>query len=121
MPETLAPPVTVTVVDTVTGRVTVVTEPACDATWWAEGNGSCDCNRALLTDAGLYEALVAAQGDAPTPRMPWQRTCLGHHRFVVVALTGTEGLYSLAELNAGYPADTIALACRQVAEASHAD
>jgi hypothetical protein len=119
MPNTVTPPVSVTLVDTVTGRVTVVTEPACDATWWAEGNGSCDCNRALLTDSGLYEALVGApQAD---PCLSWQRTCLGHQRFVVVALTGTEGLYSLAELNAGYPADTIARACRQVAEAQHAD
>ena len=73
-------PVTVTVLDTVTGRTAI--DSNWSREWWATGNGSCDCNRELL---------FGEDSDSDT--------CLGCHRYRIVAV-GDGG--PLDELNAGY-------------------
>lgn len=74
-------PVTVTILDTVTG------ETRTDSEWspwyWAYGNGSCDCNRGALF--GREEGC-------------------GQRRYYIVAVEGDESGYTLAEdYNDSYP------------------
>jgi hypothetical protein len=54
-----------------------------DIFWWSEGNGSCDCNRALTFDSKIEEELEVKFGDY----------CYGCERFVVIDVKGDlEGL-----------------------------
>ena len=75
-----------TIQDTATGKTRVV--PGYSSDWWADGNGSCDCNREL----GFVES-------RPTG------TCLGNRRYLIVRATfdDEERRYTLRELNEGYP------------------
>jgi len=77
-------PITVTVLDTVTGRT--ATDSNCCKWWWTDGNGSCDCNREALFDE-----------DTPCDG------CLGCHRYLIVAASG--GL--LSDFNHGYPEELV--------------
>lgn len=58
--------------------------------WWTEGNGSCDCNRAICFGEELAE-----------------NTCAGCSRFVAIDIHGdTEGYTKkeiLEEMNSEYP------------------
>lgn len=79
-------PITVTVLDTVTGQR--ATSNAWPYRWWAaDGNGGCDCNREMLfsrdTDTGY---------------------CLGCSRYLIVETSAGD----LAELNSEYPHDLVA-------------
>lgn len=79
----------VTILDTRTKKKTAIDLPY-NATWWYEGNGSCDCNRAIFSKVDL------------TYQNKNQRLeCLGCHRFLITAIESNE--YSLIELNEDYP------------------
>ena len=79
-----------TVLDTATGKTRVA--PGYSSHWWAEGNGACDCNRALA-----FEDVAAG-------------TCLGHRRYLIVKATfdDDETRYTLRELNEGYTEELLA-------------
>ena len=59
--------------------------------WWSDGNGSCDCNRALLFDRPDDDSGL----------------CAGGKRYVIVAATDAQGnalsMQDLRELNQSYP------------------
>ena len=75
----------ITILDTQTGIRRQVDKPF-DAFWWAEGNGSCDCNRSRFMEV-----------DTGKP----QGWCQGSLRFLIVA--ADEDSYTLREYNADYP------------------
>lgn len=74
---------TITLLDTITGETLTLDAGDQDPHWWAEGNGSCDCNRAL------------------TMGIPWDDAACGRERFLITDCS--DPAYSLAELNQGYP------------------
>lgn len=63
--------------------------------WWTEGNGSCDCNRAIVFGRPVRMGI-----------------CSGYVRFLAVDVTGDlEGWNKgdvLAEMNRDYPAELLA-------------
>jgi hypothetical protein len=75
-----------TILDTKTGKTRVA--PGWSSFWWAEGSGSCDCNREL----GFVKQSEAGN-------------CLGCRRYLIIRATfdDEERRYTLRELNAGYP------------------
>ena len=80
--------------------------------WWQEGNGSCDCNRALAFDRGdedhSEEQRLALGAE--------ENGCLGCRRWLIVDVSGDlEGMTReqiLAEANSEYPEDLVALHVR---------
>lgn len=79
----------VTLLDTKTGR-RHETGDDFDPFWWAEGNGSCDCNRRLI------------MGQETTKPKEF---CEGAERFLIVA--ASDDSYSLRELNSDYPIELL--------------
>jgi len=79
--------ITVTVLDTVTGET--ATDDRWTEYWWAEGNGSCDCNRDLLFDNDTEDT----------------GHCMGNHRYLIVASESKS--HNLLELNRNYPEELI--------------
>lgn len=77
----------VVILDTVTGNKTP--SQGYDGYWWSEGNGSCDCNRAIYSGV----------------QIDTEGVCLGCKRFLIVESDNPE--YSLAELNQGYPSELL--------------
>jgi len=75
----------VTLLDTKTG-VRLETSDDVDPFWWAEGNGSCDCNRAIMMNVNTGKP---------------DGICEGCERFLIVA--ANDKSYSLLELNSDYP------------------
>ena len=69
--------------DTATGEEVIV-ETTRSAFYWAEGDGSCDCNRE--TEFGMDTV---------------SNHCIGNERYLIIEST-YEG-YTLEELNEGYP------------------
>lgn len=74
----------VTIKDIVTGQVAVAPWEEFDAFWWAEGNGSCDCNRQLAFDQDYY-------GECKS------------ERYLIVGVDGDTQGRTLEDFNAGYP------------------
>ena len=72
--------------------------------WWSEGNGSCDCNRALAFDLTEDEDYQEEQRLALGLE---RNTCLGAERWLIVDVHGDlEGQTRdqvLAEANGDYP------------------
>ena len=95
---------TLTLKDLVTGQTVDVDDDDYQPFWWAEGNGSCDCNRAHYFD-GIEEE-IEAQHRAANPAAyadlhPSAGLCYGTKRIVIIAADTDE--YTLAEFNEGYP------------------
>ena len=67
--------------------------------YWAEGNGSCDCNRASIM--GCTTEMDAIMRDAHPELESWQSICYGRKRFLIIAADCVE--YTLMELNENYP------------------
>lgn len=88
----------ITIMDSDTGEQFEVDKKGLDGHWWAEGNGSCDCNRAIYCgkDSGLGS------------------TCLGSLRFIIVASEPCG--YTLEELNSSYSPELVAR-CLEMARA----
>jgi hypothetical protein len=53
--------------------------------WWTEGNGSCDCNRAIAAGDSAYEELEALHGP---------HACFGMRRFLAIDVHGDLEGYS---------------------------
>ena len=70
--------------------------------WWAEGNGSCDCNRAIAISEEVHSELCEQHGEG---------TCFGAQRIVAIDVFGDlEGMTKeqvLAEMNQDYPQDIV--------------
>lgn len=85
-----------TIVDSQTGERKTLKDFDAPTAWWAEGDGSCDCNRAIYM--GLDDQLGPG-------------VCLGHHRFIAVDVHGDLEGWSRVEvlraMNADYPADVV--------------
>jgi len=88
--------VNVTILDTQTGkRVTtsaLLGWADCDEYYWANGNGSCDCNREIIVKG------IDNSSDSSA--------CLGCHRYLIVAVEGDHTL-TLRELNEDYPEELL--------------
>lgn len=88
-----------TLLDTKTGQIVVPGEDWDSSLyWWAEGNGSCDCNRAIAM--GIEDELQEELGLA-------DNICLGSTRIIAIDVTGDlEGFSKegvLDEINESYP------------------
>lgn len=85
-----------TILDTQTNERKVLGDWDASVFWWVEGNGSCDCNRAIAMG---HEELENQDGD--------QSVCFGHNRFIAVDVHGDfEGLDKadiLRMMNEDYP------------------
>lgn len=81
---------TVTLLDTKTGARRDFSDY--DPYWWAEGNGSCDCNRRIMMGVDLANDKA-------------EDSCEGCARFLVVGTDTDE--YTLAQLNDGYPKELL--------------
>ena len=105
-----------TLLDTQTGE-TVGVESQFSAFWWAEGNGSCDCNRVIYFPTAKEE-LEAAQRQAHPELKEWQSLC-GCERFLIVSAETEE--YTLDELNSDYPKALKAQWLRETDDTSRRD
>jgi hypothetical protein len=87
--------VTVTLIDTKTGLRKVKTYA--NAFWWAEGNGSCDCNR-------MTEFLT----DEECERLDDENLC-SRNRFLVIDVSGPgcRDYKDLRAYNKGYPKELL--------------
>lgn len=87
----------VTIIDTETEERRVLADLVASVFWWTEGDGSCDCNRAIAMG---HKELVGNR-----------EACLGHRRFVAVDvhgdLEGRDKADVLHEMNEGYPAELV--------------
>lgn len=82
-----------TLLDTETGESKVCPELESPMSWWIDGNGSCDCNRAIAM--GKDEELCEAMHQAHPDLLSYQGYCYGEKRFLVVALHGDLEGYDL--------------------------
>jgi hypothetical protein len=92
-------PLTVTVLDTVTGERR--TKQTKNGTWfWTEGDGSCDCNR----HGDFFPENDRFNGADPCDFLaPGEPYCPGCVRYRIVAVEPMLPGYELADFNAGYP------------------
>lgn len=99
----------VTLLDTKTGERRDCSEQEFGVRWWLEGNGSCDCNRALFFDRGDED-----HGEEQRIALGLEENvCLGCRRWLIVDVSGDlEGMTReqiLSEANRDYPADLVAV------------
>ena len=93
--------------DLVTGKITVGSPDKWegDVFWWTDGNGSCDCNRAMV--CGKEDEMDAEMRRQYPDLKEWQGFCYGCKRFVAIDVTGDfEGMSKeelLFALNSDYP------------------
>lgn len=89
----------VTLKDTVTNKIAKTTDDE-SVFWWTEGNGACDCNRILHFPEVDEAEYMKEQGLD-------DNYCLGHRRFIAVAVEGCMEGYTedelITELNRNYP------------------
>lgn len=88
----------VTLLDTQTGNKRTF-DSSFSPFWWAEGNGACDCNRAIKM--GCDEELDRAMREDYPEIKGWQSYCYGAKRILIIETDCDE--YSLEEFNADYP------------------
>ena len=90
------------ILDTKTGnRKTIDTDAI--PYWWAEGNGSCDCNRAI--EMGRSEEMDAEMRRLHPELKEWQCICYGCERFLITDCDNDE--YPIQEYNKFYPKDLV--------------
>ena len=90
--------------DTKTGELIIATEMTSSLFWWADGNGSCDCNRAILfnKEQEVHKELAIDENH-----------CLGHTRFIVVDVHGDFAdlkitkQQAIEEMNGCYPQELL--------------
>lgn len=95
-----------TLLDTKTGKTKEIDSRFNDW-WWAEGNGSCDCNR--VNEFGFAEKFEKEyRKENPklyNPRKPWQKCCFGCKRFLIIKTDSIE--YTIKEFNSDYPSELV--------------
>jgi len=73
--------------------------------WWTEGNGSCDCNRAIALNK--HTEMYYRQRAQNPELKPWQQVCLGCNRFIAIDVKGDLEGYTkeeiIAAMNSEYP------------------
>jgi hypothetical protein len=91
-----------TLLDTKTGKKVDAKEFDSSFFWWADGNGSCDCNRAIAMGDDVDDEMTSQFGEG---------VCFGCTRIIAVDVHGDlEGLSKaevLAEMNSEYPDELI--------------
>ena len=84
--------------DTKTGKTFEAKKMEASLFWWADGNGSCDCNRAIVGGEEIVDELDGVFGIG---------TCYGCKRIVAIDVKGDlEGVTKkkvLEEMNSEYP------------------
>ncbi len=97
-----------TVLDTETGERR--TSEGISTFQWEENNWSCDCNRATFFGDDVDAEMDRRMRECNSDLLSHQSVCFGCQRFLVSA-SESEGeddyACTLAELNAGYPADLL--------------
>ncbi len=95
----------VIVLDTITGQK-IESEQThfkdYDIWWWTEGNGGCDCNRAMMFTDDIDDAMEAQMREANPELKEHQSYCYGEKRFLVVAVDPMPKSYTLLDFNDGY-------------------
>lgn len=86
---------TVTVKDSVTGEQRTL-PTLFDATWWSEGNGSCDCNR-----HGLFFP-EHPRAEPPDGLLVFESYCLGCVRYLIVDVSPMPPGWAVEDFNTGY-------------------
>ena len=62
-----------------------------NVSWWTDGNGSCDCNRAHIF--GKKEEIETEIHQKTPDLKEWQSICFGYDRFIAVDVHGNlEGI-----------------------------
>lgn len=89
-----------TILDTHTGECVTLSNWEASVFWWTEGNGSCDCNRA-----------IAMGHENPDSNKGEVEACLGCARYIAIDVHGDlEGIRKddvLQMMNEGYPQELI--------------
>jgi hypothetical protein len=92
-----------TLLDTETGQKVDAAKMDCSLFWWAEGNGSCDCNRAICLGEDIVDELTKKFGE---------HVCYGSERIIAIDVHGDlEGRTkdeALEEINESYPEELVA-------------
>lgn len=87
-----------TLLDTKTGKTAVAKSMDSSLFWWAEGNGSCDCNRSIAIGDDVDDEMTEQFGEG---------LCFGYTRIVAIDVHGDfEGMTKkeiLEEMNSEYP------------------
>lgn len=60
--------------------------------WWTEGNGACDCNRAIHFEGVAEEMWKQQHADKPELK-EWQSLCYGCKRFIAIDVEGDLNSY----------------------------
>ena len=96
----------VTILDTVTDQKAESYQTRfkdCDAWWWTEGNGGCDCNRAMMFPDEIDDAMDAQMRKENPGLEDHQSYCYGEKRFIVISVEPMPEGYTLLDFNDGYP------------------
>lgn len=87
-----------TLLDTKTGKTVDAESMDSSLFWWADGNGSCDCNRAIAMGDDVDDEMTEQFGDGE---------CFGCTRIIAIDVHGDlEGMTKkeiLEEMNGEYP------------------
>lgn len=87
-----------TLLDTKTGKTVTAKDMDSSLFWWIDGNGSCDCNRAIAFGDDVEEEMTAGFGEG---------CCFGCSRIIAVDVHGDlEGVSKeqiIKEMNDEYP------------------
>ena len=95
----------ITVLDTVSGKKVESRDSQfndCSVWWWTEGNGGCDCNRAILFPEIDEEMDAKMRSDHPEIESHYSY-CYGEKRFLIINVDLMPEGYTLADFNDGYP------------------
>lgn len=86
-----------TLLDVKTGETAIAYKMDSSLFWWADGNGSCDCNRAHAFSDELHDELERKHGE---------HCCFGSERLIVIDVHGDlEGISKedvIAKMNSSY-------------------
>ena len=101
----------VTILDLETGE-TATTEDQTTPYQWAEGNWSCDCNRARYFGDAVDEEMDRRMREEHPDLLPHQSYCYGAKRFLVVSplvFEDENNVYTIEEVNGDYPKELCTL------------
>ena len=94
-----------TILDTATGEKRKGEDRS--AYFWAEGNGSCDCDRATYFGEEIEDELDNKMMAENPSLKTWQSVCYGCERFLIISVDGDTEQYAIGEFNSGYQKDLV--------------